>query len=152
MRWRVSRKRWKCTACIMSKWAMVFLSSFESVVSKLEKRSKNRASKKFVFDTRATAKERITRISSNNYNFLIFLSFAFGKDEVGGSNPPSSSKKHRKLRFSVLFCCKNVERRVGQNAGQLPDPHPDPHAEIRGKREKGAERKFGNLSDGFCYF
>ena len=28
-----------------------------------------------------------------------------GKDEVGGSNPPSSSKKHRKLRFSVLFCC-----------------------------------------------
>ena len=61
-------------------------------------------------------------------------------------------KKHRKLRFSVLFCCKNVERRVGQNAGQLPDPHPDPHAEIRGKSEKGAERKFGNLSDGFCYF
>ena len=88
---------------------MVFLSSFESVVSKLEKRSKNRASKKFVFDTRATAKERITRISSNNYNFLIFLSFAFGKDEVGGSNPPSSSKKHRKLRFSVLFCCKMLK-------------------------------------------
>ena len=131
---------------------MVFLSSFESVVSKLEKRSKNRASKKFVFDTRATAKERITRISSNNYNFLIFLSFAFGKDEVGGSNPPSSSKKHRKLRFSVLFCCKNAENGVGQNVGQLPDPHPDPHAEIRGKSEKGAERKFGNLSDGFCYF
>ena len=131
---------------------MVFLSSFESVVSKLEKRSKNRASKKFVFDTRATAKERITRISSNNYNFLIFLSFAFGKDEVGGSNPPSSSKKHRKLWFSVLFCCKNVERSVGQNVGHPPDPHRDPHAEIRGKGEKGAERKFGNLSDGFCYF
>ncbi len=67
---------------------MVFLSSFESVVSKLEKRSKNRASKKFVFDIRATAKERITRISSNNYNFLIF-----GKDEVGSSNLPSSSNK-----------------------------------------------------------
>jgi len=30
-------------------------------------------------------------------------STAVGKDEVGGSNPPSSSKKHRKLRFSVLF-------------------------------------------------
>ena len=98
---------------------MVFLSSFESVVSKLEKRSKNRASKKFVFNTRATAKERITRISSNNYNFLIFLSFAFGKDEVGGSNPPSSSKKHRKLRFSVLFCCKNAENGASQNVGQL---------------------------------
>ena len=77
---------------------MVFLSSFESVVSKLEKRSKNRASKKFVFDTRATAKERITRISSNIYNFLMFLSFAFGKDEVGGSNPPSSSNNFRPNR------------------------------------------------------
>lgn len=70
--------------------------------------------------------------------------------KISGLKPPD--KKHRKLRFSVLFCCKNVERRVGQNAGQLPDPHPDPHAEIRGKSEKGAERKFGNLSDGFCYF
>ena len=30
---------------------------------------------------------------------------SLGKDEAGGSNPPSSSKKHRKLRFSVLFCC-----------------------------------------------
>ena len=109
---------------------MVFLSSFESVVSKLGKRSKNRASKKFVFDTRVTAKERIARISSNNYNFLIFLSFAFGKDEVGGSNPPSSSKKHRKLRFSVLFCCKNALLGVGQNVRQLPDPHRDPHAEM----------------------
>lgn len=28
----------------------------------------------------------------------------------------------------------------------------DPHAEMRRKGEKGAERKFGNLSDGFCYF
>ena len=66
-----------------------------------------------------------------------FLSL--GKDEVGGSNPPSSSKKHRKLRFSVLFCCKNVERSVGQNVGQPPDPHPDPHAEMRGKVERGAD-------------
>ena len=54
---------------------------------------------------------------------------SLGKDEVGGSNPPSSSKKHRKLRFSVLFCCKNALSGVGQNAGQPPDPHPDPHAE-----------------------
>ena len=82
---------------------MVFLSSFESVVSKLEKRSKNKASKKFTFDTRATAKERITRISSNNYNFLIFLSFAFGKDEVGGSNPPSSSKTETTRQGGFLF-------------------------------------------------
>ena len=33
----------------------------------------------------------------------------FGKDEVGGSNPPSSSRKHRKLRFSVLFVVKTLK-------------------------------------------
>ena len=27
----------------------------------------------------------------------------------------------------MLFCCKNAENGVGQNAGQLPDPHRDPH-------------------------
>ena len=42
-----------------------------------------------------------------------------GKDEVGSSNLPSSSKKHRKLRFSVLFRCKNAENGVSQNVGQL---------------------------------
>ena len=36
-------------------------------------------------------------------------------------------KKHRKPRFSVLFCCKNAENGVGQNVGQPPDPHHDPH-------------------------
>jgi len=57
-------------------------------------------------------------------------STAVGKDEVGSSNLPSSSKKHRKLRFSVLFCCKNAENGVSQDVGQLPDPHRDPHAEM----------------------
>ena len=46
-------------------------------------------------------------------------STAVGKDEVGSSNLPSSSKKHRKLRFSVLFCCKNAENGASQNVGQL---------------------------------
>ena len=55
-----------------------------------------------------------------------------GKDEVGSSNLPSSSKKHRKLRFSMLFCCKNAGNGVGQNVGQLPDPHRDPHAKMCG--------------------
>ena len=78
--------------------------------------------------------------------------FVIGKDEVGGSNPPSSSKKHRKLRFSVLFCCKNALLGVGQNVGQLPDPHRDPHAEMRGKGERAPERKFGFLSGVFIIF
>ena len=54
-------------------------------------------------------------------------STAVGKDEVGSSNLPSSSKKRRKLRLSMLFCCKNAENGVSQNVGQLPDPHRDPH-------------------------
>ena len=29
--------------------------------------------------------------------------------QVRCSSHPTSSKKHRKLRFSVLFCCKNAE-------------------------------------------
>ena len=41
-----------------------------------------------------------------------------GKDEVGSSNLPSSSKKHRKLRFSMLFCCKNAENGASQNVSQ----------------------------------
>ena len=86
-------------------------------------------------------------------------STAVGKDEVGSSNLPSSSKKHRKLRLSVLFCCKNAENGVGQNVGQLPDPHRDPHRlavsgfaaycqlmphgynEMRGKNQRAPERK-----------
>ena len=68
------------------------------------------------------------------------------------------SKKHRKPRFSVLFCCKNAENGVGQNVGQLPDPHRDPHRlavsgfaaycqlmprgynEMRGKNQRAPER------------
>ena len=57
----------------------------------------------------------------------VTLYLRLGKDEVGSSNLPSSSKKHRKLRLSMLFCCKNAEKCVGQNVGQLPDPHRDPH-------------------------
>ena len=68
-------------------------------------------------------------------------------------------KKHRKPRLSVLFCCKNAEKGVGQNVGQLPDPHRDPHRlaasgfaaycqlmphgynEMRGKSQRAPERK-----------
>lgn len=59
----------------------------------------------------------------------------------------------------MLFCCKNVEKGVGQNVGQLPDPHRDPHRlavsgfvaycqlmphgynEMRGKNQRAPERK-----------
>ena len=59
--------------------------------------------------------------------------------QVRCSSHPTSSKKHRKLRFSVLFRCKNAENGVGQNAGQLPDPHRDPHAELNCTQENGHE-------------
>ena len=79
-------------------------------------------------------------------------STAVGKDEVGGSNPPSSSKKSCFLSkaglFLYFFCQFNLWVTVWDSFA----PHRDPHAEMRGKGEKGAERKFGNLSDGFCYF
>ena len=82
---------------------------------------------------------------------IVFVQFhgeiAFGKDEVGSSNLPSSSKKHRKLRFSVLFCCKNAENSASQNVSQLSDPHRDPHAEMRGKGERVPERRLCPLSD-----
>ena len=61
--------------------------------------------------------------------------------QVMCSSHTTSSKKHRKLRFSVLFCCKNAENGVGQNVSQLPDPHRDPHAEMHGKGERAPERK-----------
>ena len=47
--------------------------------------------------------------------------------QVMCSSHTTSSKKHRKLRFSMLFCCKNAENGASQNVGQLPDPHRDPH-------------------------
>ena len=82
------------------------------------------------------------------------ISFVFEKDagvaqsveqlirnqQVRCSSHPTSSKKHRKLRLSMLFCCKNAENGVGQNAGHLPDPHRDPHAEMHGKGERVPER------------
>ena len=79
--------------------------------------------------------------------------------QVMCSSHTTSSKKHRKLRLSVLFRCKNAENGVSQNAGQLPDPHPDPHwlavsgfaaycqlmphgyNEMRGKSQRAPERK-----------
>ena len=43
----------------------------------------------------------------------------FCNQQVRCSSHPTSSKKRRKLRLSMLFCCKNAENGVGQNAGQL---------------------------------
>ena len=60
------------------------------------------------------------------------VSTAVGKDEVGSSNLPSSSKKASKTSVFDAFCCKNAEKCVGQNVGQPPDPHRDPHAKMCG--------------------
>lgn len=51
----------------------------------------------------------------------------------------TQGKKHRKLRFSMLFCCKNAKNGVSQNVGQLPDPHRDPHTELNCTQENGHE-------------
>ena len=59
--------------------------------------------------------------------------------QVMCSSHTTSSKKHRKLWFSMLFCCKKAEKGVGQNVGQLPDPHPDPHGELNCTQENGHE-------------
>ena len=88
-----------------------------------EMREENTWSKAFLTSSFLRRKRPQSLIYQRLEGFL-----SLGKDEAGGSNPPSSSKKHRKLRFSVLFCCKNVESSVGQNVGQPPDPHRDPHA------------------------
>ena len=61
--------------------------------------------------------------------FLIIL-FAFGKDEVGGPNLPSSSKKPpfsvKSGGFSYLFLLNGV----AQNVGQPLKPHRDPRGEM----------------------
>ena len=62
----------------------------------------------------------------------VTLNLRLGKDEVGSSNLPSSSKKALKTSVFDAFCCKNAEKCVGQNVGQLPDPHRDPHAKMCG--------------------
>ena len=59
--------------------------------------------------------------------------------QVMCSSHTTSSKKHRKLRFSMLFCYKNAANVVGQGVGQLPDPHRDPHAELNCTQENGHE-------------
>ena len=43
---------------------------------------------------------------------------SLGKDEVGGSNPPSSSRKLPKSQGFGSFCCSFARFRVGQNLGQ----------------------------------
>ncbi len=62
----------------------------------------------------------------------VTLYLRLGKDEVGSSNLPSSSKKASKTSVFDAFCCRNAEKCVGQNVGQLPDPHRDPHAKMCG--------------------
>ena len=79
-------------------------------------------------------------------------STAVGKDEVGSSNLPSSSKKASKTSVFDAFCCKNAEKCVGQNVGQLPDPHRDPHNEMCGKSQRAPERRLCLLSGIFAPF
>ena len=81
------------------------------------------------------------------------ISFVFEKDagvaqsveqlirnqQVRCSSHPTSSKKASKTSVFDAFCCKNAEKCVGQNVGQLPDPHRDPHTELNCTQENGHE-------------
>ena len=49
----------------------------------------------------------------------VTLYLRLGKDEVGSSNLPSSSKNHQKLRFLMVFCCKKAKNGAIQNVGQM---------------------------------
>ena len=42
----------------------------------------------------------------------------YQQPEVMCSSHTTSSKKHRELRFSMLFCYKNAANVVGQGVGQ----------------------------------
>ena len=59
--------------------------------------------------------------------------------QVRCSSHPTSSKKASKTSVFDAFCCKNAEKCVGQNVGQLPDPHRDPHTELNCTQENGHE-------------
>ena len=48
----------------------------------------------------------------------------------GGIFYVDTRQKASKTSVFDAFCCKNAEKGVGQNVGQLPDPHRDPHAEL----------------------
>ena len=63
---------------------------------------------------------------------------------------PAAPKKHRKLRFSMLFCCKNAENSARQNVSQLSAPHRDPHNEMCGKSQRAPERRLCLLSGILC--
>ena len=45
----------------------------------------------------------------------------------------NTRQKASKTSVFDAFCCKNAEKCVGQNVGQLPDPHRDPHARKKPK-------------------
>ena len=69
--------------------------------------------------------------------------------QVMCSSHTTSSKKHRKLRFSMLFCCKNAENGVGQNAGQLLT-HTVTHMPKCADRFKEYRRGTGHLTLRLC--
>ena len=68
----------------------------------------------------------------------------YQQPEVRCSSHPTSSKKHRKLRFSVLFHCKNAENSTSQNAGQLLT-HTVTHTQKCAERVKEYRIMYNNL-------
>ena len=76
----------------------------EKTMDSVLTRAKKCAKISFVFEKDAGVAQSVEQLIRNQ--------------QVRCSSHPTSSKKHRKLRFSMLFCCENAEKGVGQNVGQ----------------------------------
>ena len=77
----------------------------EKTMASVLTRAKKCAKISFVFEKDAGVAQSVEQLIRNQ--------------QVRCSSHPTSSKKHRKLRFSVLFHCKNAENSASQNVGQL---------------------------------
>ena len=86
-----------------------------------------------------------------NYTTIYHGKNTIGKDEVGGSNPPSSSKKSCFLSKTGLFLCILVHLICGSRCGSKL-PHTLPHTRKCAERDKEHRRGSSVASPVFLSF
>ena len=69
--------------------------------------------------TRAKKCARISFVFEKDAGVAQLVEQLIRNQQVRCSSHPTSSKKRRKLRFSMLFCYKNATNIVGQGVGQI---------------------------------